>query len=77
MYSCTKGRPIDLQEGKGASSDNLCREKEVLKLDGFVKSPSAALRFTPALLDQKPRIEGLGRGFVSERKIHLGVFLTG
>jgi len=32
------------------------------KLDGFVKSPSAALRFTPALLDQKLRIEGIGRG---------------
>jgi len=31
-------------------------------IDGFVKSPSAALRFTPALLDQKPRIEGIGRG---------------
>ena len=31
-------------------------------LDGFVKSPSAALRFTPALLDQKLRIEGIGRG---------------
>ncbi|MDI6755909.1 MAG: hypothetical protein QME78_16140, partial [Thermodesulfobacteriota bacterium] len=30
--------------------------------DGFVKSPSAALRFTPALLDQKLRIEGIGRG---------------
>ena len=31
-------------------------------IDGFVKSPSAALRFTPALLDQKLRIEGIGRG---------------
>jgi len=31
-------------------------------LDGFVESPSAALRFTPALLDQKLRIEGIGRG---------------
>jgi hypothetical protein len=24
--------------------------------DGFVKSPSAALRFNPALLDKRPRI---------------------
>jgi len=31
-------------------------------IDGFVKSPSAALRFTPALLDQGLRIEGIGRG---------------
>jgi hypothetical protein len=30
--------------------------------DGFVKNPSAALRFTPALLDQKLGIEGIGRG---------------
>ena len=30
-------------------------------IDGFVKSPSAALRFTPALLDQKLRIESIGR----------------
>jgi hypothetical protein len=32
------------------------------RIDGLVKSPSAALRFTPALLDQKLRIEGIGRG---------------
>ena len=31
-------------------------------INGFVKSPSAALRFTPALLDQKLRIEGIGGG---------------
>jgi len=31
-------------------------------IDGFVKNPSAALGCTPALLDQKIRIEGMGLG---------------
>jgi hypothetical protein len=71
------GKPAEVHLHQDKVCEVIKIDLVALYLDGFVKSPSAALRFTPALLDQELRIEGIGRDLISKRKIHLGVFLTG
>jgi len=47
-------------------------------IDGFVKSPAAALRFNPALLDKRLRIlEERVRMLICKGENHLGANLTG
>jgi hypothetical protein len=42
--------------GYGKAVEARLLVRELLKIDGFVKSPSAALRDNPALLDKRIRI---------------------
>ena len=69
QFSSFPGETFRVLKAKEESASGEYRTKRLVvkgwsrfKADSFVKSPSAALRFTPALLDSKLRIEGIGRG---------------
>jgi hypothetical protein len=50
----------------------------MIRADGLVKNPSAALRFNPALLDKRLRILVIGEKILSPKSEYRnGIYLTG